>query len=871
MKIVFATNNQHKLDEIRAILGTKVEVVSLADIGCHEDILETGQTLEENALQKAEYVYNKYHLSCFADDTGLEVEALNGAPGVYSARYAALENPALEHDSEANMARLLRELQDNDNRKARFRTVIALVEKKDVCPCGCTSVKQIHRFEGIVDGEITRQKSGAEGFGYDPIFKPEGYDKTFAELGADTKNKISHRAKATEKLAKFLTASFIILFALLFSPVSAQIGTWRNYLAYHDVQQIQAAGNELFVLASNNLYQYNKSDNSITTYDKINGLNDTFISQIRWCQQARRLIAVYANTNIDLIETNGNITNISDIYSKAITGDKSINDIYIYNQYAYLSCGFGIVKLNVKDAEVSESYMLGMPVTAVTINGSTIYAQTEQGVLAALLTDNLIDKSSWKESSATPSFEQSNSDYEDNYQLVSTLKPGGPKYNYFFNMKVHDNTLYTVGGGWYQFGNFQRPGTIQVLESNKEWTIFQDDIKPAFADAYNDVNAIAIDPLNSKHIMVASCSGLYEFQNGIFQNNYTEGNTDYFESAASNGSPSYVRTDGIVYDKQGNMYCLNSASSNAIIMRSANGEWSSFMNNALIDKPGKAMRGMVGSIIDSRGLLWFANKHSDHPAFFCYNRQDETIVKFNRFVNEDGASLGDNIIVNCIDEDLNGYIWIGTNMGPVYITSNEMADNTLGVIQYKVPRNDGTDYADYLLAGIDITCIAIDKAGRKWFGTNGNGIYLISADNNTQEQHFTIDNSKLLSNVIESIAINDHTGEVFFGTDKGLCSYVSDATTTNTEMTSDNVWAYPNPVEPSYTGLITITGLTLNADVKILAANGALVASGKSNGGTFTWDGCDKNGKRVASGVYMVATATSDGNKGTVCKIAIIR
>ena len=212
MKIVFATNNEHKLTEIRAILGDAFEVVSLADIGCHEDIPETGQTLEENALMKAEYIYDKYHLSCFADDTGLEVEALNGAPGVYSARYAAMEatvpagSPAgISHDSEANMARLLRELANNNNRKARFRTVIAFIEKKDVCPCGCTSIKVVHKFEGIVNGEITREKSGAEGFGYDPIFRPDGYDKTFAELGADIKNKISHRARAVAKLAEFLS------------------------------------------------------------------------------------------------------------------------------------------------------------------------------------------------------------------------------------------------------------------------------------------------------------------------------------------------------------------------------------------------------------------------------------------------------------------------------------------------------------------------------------------------------------------------------------------------------------------------------------------------------------------------------------------
>ena len=210
MKIVFATNNQHKLDEIRSILGSKFEVVSLADIGCHEDIPETGTTLEENALMKAQYVYDHYHVSCFADDTGLEVEALNGAPGVYSARYASLESVATEsqqtlsHDSEANMARLLRELENNNNRKARFRTVIALIQKKDVCPCGCTSIKLIHKFEGIVNGEIIREKRGGEGFGYDPIFQPTGYDKTFAELGLSIKNTISHRARAVNKLTHYL-------------------------------------------------------------------------------------------------------------------------------------------------------------------------------------------------------------------------------------------------------------------------------------------------------------------------------------------------------------------------------------------------------------------------------------------------------------------------------------------------------------------------------------------------------------------------------------------------------------------------------------------------------------------------------------------
>lgn len=211
MKIVFATNNKHKLDEIRSILGDSIEVLSLKDIGCNVDIPETGKTLEENALQKAQYVYDNYHIDCFADDTGLEVEALDGSPGVYSARYAALpDNPVKSegatssHDSDANMTRLLYELNGKDNRKARFRTVIALIQKKDVCPCGCTSIKEIHKFEGIVEGEIIQERRGGEGFGYDPIFQPDGYDETFAELGMDIKNHISHRARATQKLAEYL-------------------------------------------------------------------------------------------------------------------------------------------------------------------------------------------------------------------------------------------------------------------------------------------------------------------------------------------------------------------------------------------------------------------------------------------------------------------------------------------------------------------------------------------------------------------------------------------------------------------------------------------------------------------------------------------
>lgn len=188
-KIVFATNNKHKLDEIRKILSDKFEIVSLHDIGCDVDIPETGDTLEDNALMKAEYVKQHYGLDCFADDTGLEVEALDGEPGVHSARYAE----GTDHDSEANMDKLLGKLGNNNNRKARFRTVIALLFNGET-----------HLFDGIVNGNIISERHGTEGFGYDPIFVPDGYEQTFAELGMEIKNQISHRARAVNKLAVFL-------------------------------------------------------------------------------------------------------------------------------------------------------------------------------------------------------------------------------------------------------------------------------------------------------------------------------------------------------------------------------------------------------------------------------------------------------------------------------------------------------------------------------------------------------------------------------------------------------------------------------------------------------------------------------------------
>ena len=633
-----------------------------------------------------------------------------------------------------------------------------------------------------------------------------------------------------------------IVVALLLSIINcqlsiAQIGTWRNYLSYTEPTEIQEAGNYLFVLASGGLYQYNQKDQSIYTYDKVNGMSDVDISHIRWCQQAKRLVVVYTNSNIDLVDTKGNITNISDLYTKSIIGDKSISSIRIDGQYAYLICGFGIVKVNVQRAEITDTYMPNNP--------------DYPTMLPA----------------------EDNSDYDDYIDLVKTLQPGGPKYNHFYESRFINGKLYTTGGAFLSGQKaLNNPGIVQIWDCNN-WTVYPTNLQETTGVRYQDVNCIDIDPTDTKRIMVGGRTGLYEFYNGQFLKLYNKNNSPIRSAMDGNKelSDNYTLIHGLKYDSTGNLWVLNSQAKDVnLLMFSKNGEWVTHTKTDLFESNNVSKPGLRCMIFDSRGLLWFINTHFGNPSIHFYQPSTDQLFSYNNWINQDGISYA-----NCrpydIKEDLSGNIWIATNIGPFYIKKDEIGQENVTLYQEKVPRNDGTNLADYLLAGIPINTITIDGAGRKWFGSIGNGVFLISEDNMTQLQHFTIDSSCLLSNNVQNISINNQTGEVFFLTDKGLCSFMSDATEPNEEMTKDNVWAYPNPVEPGYTGPITITGLTLDADIKILAANGALIAQGRSNGGTFTWDGCDQQGRRVASGIYMVATATNNGEKGTVCKIAIVR
>lgn len=657
--------------------------------------------------------------------------------------------------------------------------------------------------------------------------------------------------------------SFLLLQVTSYRAIAA-IGDWKAYMAYSEVQEIEQAGNLIFVQASNNLYVYNQNDQSIQTFSKMDYLSDCGIQHIAYNKAAKRLLIFYNNANMDLMNiSNYDVQNLSDYYSASTTGEKTVNDIYMYGKYAYMSNGFGIIKVNVADGEISDTYNLGFKVNWCEIKDSHIYAYSQtNGQYRALLTSNLLDKNNWSKVGGYVAKKQE--DKSALKQIISTLQPGGPKYNNFYGMRFVNNLLYTCGGLWGHLIDAGRPGTIQVLDKDN-WTIYDDSIAAKTGIKYVDVNSVDVDPLDPNHVFAGAKSGLYEFQNGKFIKHYNSENS--LITSFNNTSKNYQLITSVKFDTDGNLWMLNSQSpsNQSLIEYTKDGKWVSHHNPELYN-----LGSLECLMQDSRGLLWFVNNYHDLPSIYCYQASTDQLNIYSSFVNEDGTTLTPNY-VRYVTEDKNHDMWIGTNIGPLLLYKKDITSDTPIFTQVKVPRNDGTNYADYLLSGVDISCIAIDGSNRKWFGTNGNGIYVISNDCLTQIYHFTTNNSNLLSNNIEAIAINEQTGEVFAGTDKGLCSYMSDASSPNNEMTKDNVWAYPNPVKPDYTGLITITGLSFDADIKIVTTNGILVNQGRSNGGTYTWNGKDLKGQKVASGIYMVETATSDGSKGTVCKIAIVK
>ena len=646
-------------------------------------------------------------------------------------------------------------------------------------------------------------------------------------------------------------------------------GKWNSYLSYYKIQNVEKANDILFVQASNALYAYNTKNKSIQTFSKTDFLNDTEITRISYNRQTRKLLIIYSNGNMDIMDVdNYEVTNLSDYYNVSTTNDKSINDIFQYGKYAYISTGFGIVKVNIDEAEITDTYHLGFNVNWCMIEQNYIYAYSaENGRYRALITDNLLNRSNWKRDGEYTTKTEDNKDSLK--AIVGKLNPGGPKYNYFGFMKYHHGKLYTTDGVSHATYDYDKEGTIQVYNDN-EWQIYEDSLSQKTGHAYADLASLDIDPKDDNHVFASGRTGLYEFRNGKFVKEYNNYNGSPFKTASTVGNDNrdYVMVQGITFDTEGNLWTLNSISPSTNLIVLKNNQWINLFQKNLMLETNKSYENMINLFEDNEHNLWFCNNHWRKPGVFRYHPYTNQLDLYNDITNQNGEKEHITFI-NCIAKDLENNIWIGSDIGPFVIYRNDIEQNNSVYSKIIVPRNDDTNLGNYLLSGIEITSIVVDGGGQKWIGTANNGLYLISEDNDTQLEHFTWDNSMLLSNNILSLALSPE-GVLYIGTDKGLCSYKTDSSEPNSTMTHETVYAYPNPVRPEYRGNITITGLSYHADIKIVTSNGVLVNQGRSTGGSYVWDGNDQKGRRVASGIYMVQTATSSGDKGTVCKIAII-
>lgn len=766
------------------------------------------------------------------------------------------------------------------------------------------------------------------------------------------------------------------LFALIAISIIANtgfsaIGDWTLYPSYYNATYCQIMGDRVYVLASGALFSFNKDDNSVYTYDKINTLSDIDITHIAYCKEIDALVIVYKNANIDVLYNSDEIYNISDFKNK-ILPDKTINNINIQGSKAYLSTSFGIVVIDLVELEIENTYNLGIDTYCTYQYGKKLYAGTKSGMYSCDTVKNMLDKNNWEipysknqinsiceldeklychitnsgiftfdtnknnldtvllnkgekyytiysygneiiapakdkitiitgeKNSIT--YKNSNSyhiikdgeffwdckgygglvkcsiENKDIITVSSPVIPNSPVRNFCeFMQFTDDDKLLVAGGNINFFDVIFHDGTLMEyhMNDNKWVNLPEDTIIKTTGYKYVNICSVDEDPTEKGHYFASSFGyGIYEFRDGKFVKHYNNLNSplETVVPKPESASVRYVRVPMVKFDNEGNLWCINTGVKDIVKILKKDGTWLS-----LNYKDIEYLPTMVNPIIDSRGWLWITSLQGEAGIFcaktnktFMDTSDDVTKVWLNRFKNQDGT-VYDIYQVYGLCEDKNGHIWIGTNNGLFIVDDfNNLFNNNI-FKQIKVPRNDGTGLADYLLSGVYIKAIAVDGANRKWIGTNDNGIYLVSANGLETIHHFTTNNSLLPSNCIESIAINDINGEVFIGTDKGMASFTSDATKPAEQLKESNIHAYPNPVKADYNGYIYITGLTHDCNIKIIDAAGYLINEGTSTGGQYSWDGKNSKGNKVPSGVYYVLTYDENGDEGATTKILITR
>jgi hypothetical protein len=772
----------------------------------------------------------------------------------------------------------------------------------------------------------------------------------------------------------------LVIGVLQASAQGIAINQWRDHFPYQKGLEVADAGTKVYCMTLGGLFSYDKTDNSITRYSKVNGLSDVDFSAIGYNSYNGTTIIAYKNANLDLITSDGNIINIADIKRASIIGNKTINSVYFENQYAYLSCGFGIVVLDTDRKEIKDTYYIGpggsyINVLAVTTVGGNIYAAARDGVYHASMSAPLSNYNSWAKFSGLPNgvyntITAFNGKVYVNYSKVLTSNLGAQDsifvydnnawtlfpaplgysithlrstptklvvshwgdvsiydanntlsdiiYTYTFaqHLSPSDAVIDVTGKVWiadqdwglvealnswsnsYHLPNSpagakgkevtgvfrmaSAPNTICFVPGNVTdiWTgsnlfgafyRFSDEVwstadaanNPSFYSPLTDFVSVAIDPLNTQKSYVGTWgSGLIEFNGNTVSTIYNTGNTNGALSSHWN-APGWAGIGGLAFDSDNNLWMTvaNTGNSRGIAVKKADGTWLSYSLAPYINKD----LALSSIVVNKLNQKWVVIPRAGGLLVFDETRPAGSQVKKLSTSTGNGALPSNEVM--CVAEDKDGQMWVGTDKGIGVFYSPELMFNSSGFdAQQIIIQQDG--HYQILLETELINAITVDGGNRKWIATQNSGVFLMSADGSTEIYHFDITNSPLPSNEVTAIAIDPATGEVFFGTQKGVVSFKGTATEGSEEY--QQVYAFPNPVQPGYEGLIAIRGLVTDAEVRITDISGNLVSSMKADGGQAVWNGRTLKGEKVRSGVYMVFCSSADGSQTFATKIVVI-
>lgn len=774
------------------------------------------------------------------------------------------------------------------------------------------------------------------------------------------------------------TIIIFLLTILFFQPSWAQmrVGQWKDHLSYSQAKTIAETESLIYCSTKGGLFSYNKESFDLRRLSKVSGLSETDINSIKYHKEKDILLIAYANANIDMIEGT-NITNLADIQRKQITGNKTINNIMMHKNYAYLSCGFGIVVVNLEKKEISGTYYIGNEGSPVEVfetctdENNNIYAATETGIYKADLNNNNLENFVyWEQVKNIPNsdkmfnsivnfngrifanyfnedsgpdvvyFNDNNYWYSfqtftlnnrslicsnDNLIVVSTYRvnifdvdlnmvklienygegisapyyalldnsdvlwiadnitglvrsenletfenilPNGPYDSNVWDIEIAGNNIWLAGGGLE--GAWDNSWTNSGISANinNNWETLNYRTVEEMKEVRDMIKVIS-DPWNSNKVYAGSWGyGLLEFNNGELQEIYNETNSDGALQNIYPGSP-YVRIAGLGFDSYNNLWITNTGVPSPISVKKSGGGWKSFNYAPYI---GEAFMGEIVItpynhkwvvLPRGHGLLAFDNKNT------IDDESDDDIKKVSvRAIQPNGSIITLND-VHSIALDLDNHLWIGTNSGVVvfYVPERVFTTNDFYGSQPSVDLQDTLYHA--LLGTETVTAIEVDGANRKWLGTEDSGVFLVSEGGSEEILNFNTDNSPLPSNKISTIAIDNNSGEVYFGTEKGIVSYKS--TAIKSDFGNQQIYSFPNPVRENYDGPITVRGLPFNSSVKITDISGNIVYESESLGGQFIWDGKNFNGRKVQTGVYMVFASNSDASQKLATKILFIR